>query len=469
MFEPECGVAVRLHGFERPISLTAGKRAYGSMIEGGEIVRQDFFAEHQAVSRRYFLRRGLELGGGALCVGASSPGGGAVWAEDKAGVSDRAALDTMVKELEFLTKPASFVSVERGNPLPYKLPAEKLKAAGLTRESWRLEVLADPETNARVERPLRLADETALTFEALMQLAKKHSVRFIKTMTCNNMDDPLGTGLWEGVPLREVVWKAGPAANVRRVWFYGYHNEDPKQEFRGSLSIGRILEDPPGVPPVILCYKLNGDWISGRRGGPVRMVIPECYGFKNIKWLTKIFLTNRFNANDTYAKGNNDIDSLMKSMARFISKPRRGKAGRPIPLTGLAQVGVNGVSKVQAWLHPKDKPLPKGDPYFQKAPWRDMEILPPPGDFGGGLPADSIGPGVTPPVHGFDSKTGRPASWPQVYALAHWAGLLPGVPAGRYDLRCRAINNRGIAQPLPRPYRKSGHCDIERVSLVVQD
>ena len=430
--------------------------------------RQPFFDEHREVSRRYFLRQSMELGGG---VGALGLGAGGLQAaeESEAVAKARAALDAQIKGLEYLTEPDKFVPVERGNPLPYKLPPEKLKSAGMTRESWRLEVLPDPGSNSQVERPLRVADGTALTFDALMKLAEKHSVRFLKTMTCNNIAAPLGTGLWEGVPLREVIWMAKPTSNVRRVWFYGYHNEDPKQEFRGSLSVGRVLEDPPDTPPVILCYKLNGDWISGNRGGPVRMVIPESYGFKNIKWLTKVFLTNRFNANDTYERGNNDIDSWMKSIARFISKPRRGSAGVPIPLTGLAQVGINGVSKVQAWLHPKDKPLPKGDPYFQKAPWQDMKLLPPPMDFGGGLPKDAIGPGVSPPVHGFDPKTGRPTSWPQAYSLVHWAGRVPGVAAGRYELRCRAINHRGVAQPLPRPFRKSGASDIERVSLTVRD
>jgi len=430
--------------------------------------RQPFFEEHQEVSRRYFLRQSLELGGGVGALGLSGRQLQAAGEPDAAAKS-QAALDALIKDLQYLTHPEAFVSVERGNPLPYKLPPEKLKAAGMTRESWRLEVLPDPESNSQVERPLRVADGTALTFDGLMKLAEKHSIRFLKTMTCNNIGSPLGTGLWEGVPLREVIWAAKPTSNVRRVWFYGYHNEDPKQEFRGSLSVGRVLEDPPGTPPVILCHKLNGDWISGKRGGPVRMVIPESYGFRNIKWLTKVFLTNRFNANDTYERGNNDIDSWMKSIARFISKPRRGSAGIPIPLTGLAQVGINGVSKVQAWLHPKDKPLPGGDPYFQKAPWQDMKLLPPPDVFGGGLPKDAIGPGVAPPVHGFDPKTGRPTAWPQAYSLVHWAGLLPGAPAGRYELRCRAINNRGVAQPLPRPFRKSGASDIERVSLVVRD
>lgn len=376
-------------------------------------------------------------------------------------------LKKLVADLEYLTRASEFGTVERGNPKPYTLPPEKLKAAGMTRETWRLEVVPDPESNSKVERPLRRADGTALDFAGLMKLADKHAVRFLKVMTCNNGGSPLGTGLWEGVPLREAVWMARPVENVRRVFFDGYHNLDPKQLFRGSLPIGRVLEDPPGTPPVILCYKLNGDWISGKRGGPVRMVIPEAYGFRNIKWLNRLVLTNLFHANDTYARGNNDIDSWLKTNARFIARPRKVSAGRPFPVTGLAQVGISGLKQVQVWLHPKDQPLPADDPYFQGGDWRDMEILPAPARFGGGLPEEALAAGSKPPAFGFDGKTGHPRPWPLSYALAHWAGIVPGVPAGRYDLRCRTIDRNGIAQPLPRPFRKSGRNHIERVTLVV--
>ena len=54
----------------------------------------------------------------------------------------------------------------------------------------------------------------------------------MKVMTCNNRSRPLGMGLWEGVPLRDVIWLARPVENVRRVFYHGYHNEDPKQMFR---------------------------------------------------------------------------------------------------------------------------------------------------------------------------------------------------------------------------------------------
>ena len=56
----------------------------------------------------------------------------------------------------------------------------------------------------------------------------------------------------ELVPLRELVWLAQPKENLRRVFYYGYHNDDPKQMFRSSLPIGRILEDYDDLPPVIV-------------------------------------------------------------------------------------------------------------------------------------------------------------------------------------------------------------------------
>src|SRR5690348_12677643 len=114
----------------------------------------------------------------------------------------------------------------------------------------------------------------------------------LKGVTCNNLGEPLGMGLWEGVPLRVLIWMAKPVANIRRVLYDGYHNDDPRQLFQSTLPIWRVLEEPPGELPILLAYKLNGEYIAGKRGGPVRMVVPEAYGFKSVKWLQRVLLTN---------------------------------------------------------------------------------------------------------------------------------------------------------------------------------
>jgi DMSO/TMAO reductase YedYZ molybdopterin-dependent catalytic subunit len=368
-----------------------------------------------------------------------------------------------IAPLGYLTPQDQFGDVERGNPLPYTLPPARRREVGLERETWRLEVVADPESDAKLERPLSAAQGTALDFAGLLRLAERHAVRYLKAITCNNIGEPLGMGLWEGVPLREVVWLAEPVENVRRVFYSGYHNDDPAQVFRSSLPIWRVLEDPPGELPVLLCYKLNGEFLSGKRGGPVRMLVPEAYGFKSVKWLQRVVLTNDYRANDTYALANNDVDSPMKTFARFVRVPAAAKAGEPIPVTGLAQVGVSGLATVQVWLHPRDAPLPPDDPHFARAPWRDAELLPPPerwdGLPGGGLPEVPLQ---------FDPATGAPRQWPLRYTVAHWAAVLPGAAPGAYDLRCRSVDLNGIAQPLPRPFPKSGRAAIQQASLVVE-
>ena len=413
-----------------------------------------FLEEHVDVTRRYFLRCGVA---GAAVAGSLSQFADSAEREPE--------LQKVLDQLEtWLTKPDDFRDVSRGKPKPHSLPIEKRKEVGSTRETWKLEVLSDPENETRIRNPLSKEKNTALDFKGLLQLAEKHAVRFPKLMTCLNIGCPLGNGIWEGIPLRTVLWLTQPRENLRRVFFHGYHNDDPAQMFRSSLPVGRVLEDLYGLPPVILCYKLNGQWLTPERGAPVRIVVPESYGFKCIKWLNRIYLSNIGYANDTYIKGNNDIDSPLKTFCETLSVRTQPKPDEPIPVTGYAQVGISGLKKVQVWIHNENEDLPKGDKYFATAPWRDAEILPAPKVWGGGI-ADNR---IPTPTYGFDPETGQPKTWPIRLSKAHWAVLLPGLPAGDYTLRCRTIDANGIAQPMPRPFKKSGRAKLDRVSIVVE-
>ena len=433
--------------------------------------RNDFLAEHFRLSRRYFLQAGLA----ASALGsaradekphaekpAAPPASAKPEAKKEPEPPKRAKPEKAGARGEpYFTPTEDFRDVSRGKPVPHSLPEEKLREVGLTRDTWRLEVVSDPDNPAKLGDELTKADGTALDFQALLKLGEKHAVRFAKVMTCLNVGCPLGMGLWEGVPLREAVWLTKPRENLRRVFYYGYHNDDPKQMFRSSLPIGRVLEDPFDLPPVILCYKLNGQWLDAERGGPVRIVVPEAYGFKSIKWLTRVVLTNLAHANDTYAEQNNDVDSPLKTFAAVLAPPDKVQAGKPIAVSGYAQVGVSGLSKVEVSIEPADKPRPEGDPHFLTAPWVAAELLPVPTHWG------ALADGKIPPqTHGFDDA-GKPNTWPMRLTNAHWTAVLPGVPAGRYVFRCRTIDAQGHAQPMPRPFRKSGHAAIESVTFTV--
>ena len=360
-----------------------------------------------------------------------------------------------------ITPSGDFYNVERGNPLPYKLPIEKQRVIGMLRETWQLEIVADPASNSKIERPMLRSDGTALTFEKLMEIAKTKAVSYLKVITCNNLSDPLGHGLWEGVPLRDVLWQCGPVENLRHVWYHGHHNEDPQQIFKCYLPMNRVFEDPPGELPVILCYKLNGEFLSGERGGPVRMIVPEAYGFKSVKWLQRIGFTNAHQSDDTYANGNNDLNSWLKTFARFGKLPEKIKAGEPLTIHGHAQVGISGLKTVQYWLRDLNQPLPANDPHFMKAPWQEAQIVP----FDGSGIAGFNGAPLHPAQ--FDPAARKPREWPLRHTLCRWAVKPLKIAPGKYELHCRTIDSNGAAQPMPRPFPKSGRNNIQKVRLEV--
>jgi hypothetical protein len=129
----------------------------------------------------------------------------------------------------------------------------------------------------------------------------------------------------------------------------------------------------------------------------------------------------------------------------------------------MAQVGTSGLRKVQYCVRSASEPVPADDPYLTRAEWRDADILPPPKRWGGGLPD-----GPLPSMPGQFNADGTPLAWPLRNTIAHWAILLTAPGAGSYELCCRTLDARGIAQPLPRPLPKSGRNELQPVPLTVE-
>lgn len=416
----------------------------------GMLVRMEILdprlSEHCELSRRHFFELGATAAWGASPLVAAAAGG---------------PLQDAVDKLQYLTPPDRAFILDKGKAGVAKLAPDQLREIGLVPETWSLDVVPDPASDSVVEQPLSRALGNALNWNGLMRLAEKHAVSFLHVCVCTNGADPFHVTLWEGVPLRELIWLAKPKASIRRVYYQSYHpgNLPP---FQSSLPFGHVLETPPGEMPVILAYKMNGQLIAAAQGGPVRVVVPGTYASKSIKWVQRVVLTNDYKANDSDAELNNDVESPMKTRARFINAPKEVPVGKPAALTGMAQVGISGLAKVQYCVHSQEKPWPADDPYRAKADWKDAAILPPPADWGGRLAGGKLPPNVSQ----FDR--GKPLHWPMRYTIVHWAALLPGLPQGSYDLCCRTIDLNGIAQPMPRPLARTGVTDIHRVTLVAR-
>lgn len=406
--------------------------------------------ESSHLSRRCFL----QLGSAAVAAWKVSP----LVAADS-GTDPQ--LQEAISKLEYLTPLNRAFILDKGKAGVAALAPEKLRELGLIPETWSLEVLPDPASNSVVEQPLSHALGNALTWHGLMTLAEKHGVCFLHLCNCTNGKDPFHMSVWEGVRFREVILMTRPKDNVRRVYYQSHHPEN-LPPFQSSLALSQVLEEAPGQLPVILAYKMNGQVIPASHGGPVRMIVPGSYGSKSTKWVKRVLLTNDYKSNDSDAELNNDPENPMKTRARFINLPKEIPSGKPVALTGMAQVGVSGLKQVQYCIRPHQESFPGDDPYWTRAEWKDARILPPPADWGGGLPG-----GKLPPTLQTDPATGKPIEWPLRFTIAHWAVLVPGMRPGVYDVCCRTIDGNGIAQPLPRTLPRTGFNALQVEQVVV--
>jgi DMSO/TMAO reductase YedYZ molybdopterin-dependent catalytic subunit len=377
----------------------------------------------------------------------------------------------------FLTPAESFYEVTRSRP--YQLLPDKQAQAGLTAETWALEIVADePPWQPILKKTCRKADGTAVTFKDLQDLFRTRPIRCVKLMQCL-LDFPkngfCSNGLWEGVALRDVLARLGRLVKVRRLFYSGYH-DNPKKNFTSSLSLSEVLETPPGHIPIFLAFRLNGRPLPVERGGPVRMLVPEAHGFKSIKWLDRIVLTNDYRANDTYATEAGDVpyapdpQSPMKTLARLdVHAPQAYPRGRPITIQGIATVGASGLKRVEYWLrqdqgtHGK---LDPDDPAWGKAQWKPATLLGgPPDDWAEGLPDRKFPEGV----FFIDPATQRPRVWPLPFSWVAWTVRLEYLPPGAYELRVRAMDLNDFAQPEPRPNPQSGIAEVPCQTLLVTE
>ena len=102
----------------------------------------------------------------------------------------------------------------------------------------------------------------------------------------------VSTAEWTGVPLAEVLARAGARANARDVVFRGADGGTVAGD-AGPIRFERSLQLDQCDADVLLAYGMNGEPLPIQHGYPVRLVVPGWYAVAAVKWLTDIELIDR--------------------------------------------------------------------------------------------------------------------------------------------------------------------------------
>lgn len=225
--------------------------------------------------------------------------------------------------------------------------------------NWRLNVFG------LVERPL------SLTVSDLMKMPSQ--TQFI-TLECAGNGRSLlsprvsgeqwnlgavSTAEWSGVPLEEVLHRAGVQAHARQVVFRGADSGklDPNSEptrFERSLTV-----DEAHRCEGLLAYAMNGEILPIQHGYPLRLVVPGWYAVASVKWLTEVEVisgefTGHYQTGAYFFEREREGQIVREpvSLQRVRSlitepEPETGVERGELPIRGIAWSGAAPIARVE--------------------------------------------------------------------------------------------------------------------------
>jgi DMSO/TMAO reductase YedYZ molybdopterin-dependent catalytic subunit len=129
---------------------------------------------------------------------------------------------------------------------------------------------------------------------------------YSKVVTLNCVEGWSVTILWQGVLVRDLLKEAGPKPDAKTVIFKAYDG------YSSEFPISYFYDND-----ILMAYKMNNVTIPDERGFPFMLVAEDKWGYKWVKWITEIELSNDTNYEGYWeSRGYSDTGNLNQSFIK---------------------------------------------------------------------------------------------------------------------------------------------------------
>ncbi len=118
------------------------------------------------------------------------------------------------------------------------------------------------------------------TYRDVIDKHKKYS----KVLTLSCVEGWDVTILWEGILVRDLLKEAGVKSNAKIVIFHA------RDGYTTSFPVSYLMKND-----ILMAYKMNGVTLPSERGFPFELVAEQKWGYKWIKWIERIELSDNLN------------------------------------------------------------------------------------------------------------------------------------------------------------------------------
>ena len=125
-----------------------------------------------------------------------------------------------------------------------------------------------------------VTNSTSYTYDEVLNMYQHYK----KVVTLNCVEGWSVTILWEGLLVEDLLANAEPLANAEVIIFHAYDG------YTTSLPIDYVMDND-----ILIAYKMNDVVLPPERGFPFQLVAESKWGYKWIKWITEIELSEDAN------------------------------------------------------------------------------------------------------------------------------------------------------------------------------
>lgn len=151
-------------------------------------------------------------------------------------------------------------------------------------EDFRENSIKGPQSISEEEYRLTVAGLVSNTLVYTYSDVLDGHQRYEKVVTLHCVEGWEVTILWEGMLVKDIIEEAGIDPTAKVVIFYA------SDGYSTSLPLEYIIDND-----ILMAYKMNGVVLPPERGFPFQLVAESKLGYKWIKWITEIELSDDVN------------------------------------------------------------------------------------------------------------------------------------------------------------------------------
>jgi DMSO/TMAO reductase YedYZ molybdopterin-dependent catalytic subunit len=202
-----------------------------------------------------------------------------------------------------------------------------------------------------VERPLSLTIDEIMSRPRVIQTS---------TLECISNDvggDLIGNCRWVGTPLADVIAEARLMDGAQRIALYGADG------YVDSISVQDALR-----PTTLLVYGVDDEPLTVPHGYPLRLIVPNIFGMKNVKWIERIEAVD-YDLQGFWQQRGWSQPAIVQTTSVIDSRVVTREDGA-VPIGGIAFAGSRGIERVEVQIDDSGWAAAELEPESSPLQWR---------------------------------------------------------------------------------------------------